>query len=57
MRKWEPEPLRWLGINGALQVMKRADAAEDRRGKAAVTADWLWRIVNEHPGTEDRRAL
>jgi glycine/D-amino acid oxidase-like deaminating enzyme len=45
VRKWEPEPFRWLGINGALQVMKRADAVEDRRGKAAATADWLWRIV------------
>jgi glycine/D-amino acid oxidase-like deaminating enzyme len=45
VRNWEPEPLRWLGINGALQIMKRADAAEDRRGKAAATADWLWRIV------------
>ena len=45
VRRWEPEPLRWLGINGALQVMKRADTVEDRRGKAAATADWLWRIV------------
>ncbi len=45
VRKWEPEPFRWLGINGALQVMKRADAVEDRRGKAAATAEWLWRIV------------
>ncbi len=45
VRKWEPEPFRWLGINGALQVMKRADVVEDRRGKAAATADWLWRIV------------
>jgi len=45
VRRWEPEPFRWLGINGALQIMKRADAIEDRRGKAAATADWLWRIV------------
>ena len=46
VRNWEPEPLRWLGINGALQVMKRADSVEEKRGKAASSsADWLWRIV------------
>jgi glycine/D-amino acid oxidase-like deaminating enzyme len=33
--KWEPEPLRWLGINGALRFTAGADAAEVRTGKAA----------------------
>jgi glycine/D-amino acid oxidase-like deaminating enzyme len=31
-RRWEPEPLRWLGINGALRVTAGADAAEARTG-------------------------
>ncbi len=45
VRNWEPEPLRWLGINGALQVMKRADSVEEKRGTPASSAGWLWRIV------------
>jgi glycine/D-amino acid oxidase-like deaminating enzyme len=36
--KWEPEPLRWLGINGALQLMASADRAEERSGKPAKRA-------------------
>ena len=32
-RRWEPEPLRWLGINGALRVTAGADAAEARTGR------------------------
>ncbi len=31
-RKWEPEPLRWLGANAGLRAMMWADAAE-RRGR------------------------
>jgi glycine/D-amino acid oxidase-like deaminating enzyme len=27
-RKWEPEPLRWIGINGALSLAARADDQE-----------------------------
>jgi glycine/D-amino acid oxidase-like deaminating enzyme len=30
-RRWEPEPLRWLGANAALRAMTWADAAEERR--------------------------
>ena len=29
-RRWEPEPLRWLGINAGLHLAGRADAAESR---------------------------
>lgn len=29
-RQWEPEPLRWLGINGSLAVVTSADEAESR---------------------------
>ena len=34
-RRWEPEPLRWLGINLALALPAGADRAESRTGKPA----------------------
>jgi glycine/D-amino acid oxidase-like deaminating enzyme len=37
-RRWEPEPLRWLGANGGLTVMSSADAAEVRSGRPARRA-------------------
>ena len=37
-RRWEPEPLRWLGANGGLAVMTSADAAEARSGRPARRA-------------------
>jgi glycine/D-amino acid oxidase-like deaminating enzyme len=40
-RRWEPEPLRWLGVTAALRLMSSADAEEARTGRpsrrAAVT--------------------
>jgi glycine/D-amino acid oxidase-like deaminating enzyme len=44
-RRWEPEPLRWLGINAALQVMRSADSAEGRSGRPARRASLLWRVL------------
>lgn len=44
-RRWEPEPLRWLGINGALKVMATADPVEDRTGRPARRADLLWKVL------------
>jgi glycine/D-amino acid oxidase-like deaminating enzyme len=32
-RKWEPEPLRWLGTNVGRRIMTTADVAEARTGK------------------------
>ncbi len=32
-RRWEPEPLRWVGVNGARIAAGRADAAEERHGE------------------------
>lgn len=32
-RRWEPEPLRWLGINAGLAVTKARDAHERRTGR------------------------
>jgi glycine/D-amino acid oxidase-like deaminating enzyme len=41
-RRWEPEPLRWLGINAALRLAARADAAESRPGRSP-RLQALWR--------------
>jgi glycine/D-amino acid oxidase-like deaminating enzyme len=37
-RRWEPEPLRWLGANAALRAMTWADISEARRGRPSRAA-------------------
>jgi glycine/D-amino acid oxidase-like deaminating enzyme len=37
-RSWEPEPMRWLGINGALAVVTSADSTERRTKRPARRA-------------------
>jgi glycine/D-amino acid oxidase-like deaminating enzyme len=37
-RRWEPEPLRWLGINAGLQAMRLADWEEQRTHRPSVVA-------------------
>jgi hypothetical protein len=37
-RRWEPEPLRWLGANAGLRAMTWADAAEARHGRPSRMA-------------------
>jgi glycine/D-amino acid oxidase-like deaminating enzyme len=37
-RRWEPEPLRWLGVNAGLTGVKVADRSEDRRGRPSWVA-------------------
>jgi glycine/D-amino acid oxidase-like deaminating enzyme len=44
-RRWEPEPLRALGLNAALAMMSSADAAEERTGRPARRARWLDRAT------------
>jgi glycine/D-amino acid oxidase-like deaminating enzyme len=34
-RPWEPEPLRWLGVNTTRLLAASADASEERRGRPA----------------------
>jgi glycine/D-amino acid oxidase-like deaminating enzyme len=36
--RWEPEPLRWLGINAALKTFALADGLERRTGRPATRA-------------------
>jgi glycine/D-amino acid oxidase-like deaminating enzyme len=46
-RRWEPEPLRWLGINASLRVMDTADAREHRTGRRYRPADLLGRFLGQ----------
>lgn len=43
-RAWEPEPLRWLGINGALRAADVADAREASTGSPSRAAGVLERL-------------
>jgi glycine/D-amino acid oxidase-like deaminating enzyme len=43
-RPWEPEPLRWLGVNAGLWSARAADRGEDRGGSSRL-ATLLRRIV------------
>jgi glycine/D-amino acid oxidase-like deaminating enzyme len=43
--RWEPEPLRWLGINAGLRVMASADAAEARSGRPSRRARLFGRLI------------
>lgn len=42
---WEPEPLRWTGINLGLRVATAADAEERATGRASVLARGLGRLT------------
>ena len=47
-RSWEPEPLRWLGINAGLRAMTLADAEEDRTGRSSRIARVMAPLVGGH---------
>jgi glycine/D-amino acid oxidase-like deaminating enzyme len=42
---WEPEPLRWLGVNAGLWTMKLADHTETRKGHPSRLAARLERLL------------
>jgi glycine/D-amino acid oxidase-like deaminating enzyme len=46
-RRWEPEPLRWLGINAGLRAMSWADRQEARTGRHSRVARFMGRFVGE----------
>ena len=48
-RKWEPEPLRWIGVSTSLAVMTGADAEEERTGRPSRRAAALERLLG-HDG-------
>ncbi len=44
-RKWEPEPLRWIGVRASLAVFASADRKERRTGKPAKRAELMHRVL------------
>jgi glycine/D-amino acid oxidase-like deaminating enzyme len=47
-RRWEPEPLRWLGINAGLRAMTVADAEESRTGRPSLIARAMAPLLGHH---------
>ena len=45
-KKWEVEPLRWLGINVGLGLAELADRREQRRGIESRAGAWLDRLMH-----------
>jgi glycine/D-amino acid oxidase-like deaminating enzyme len=45
--QWEPEPLRWLGVNAGLWALKLADGSEARRGRPSRVAGALGRLLGQ----------
>jgi len=43
--RWEPEPLRWIGVSASLAVMTGADAEEERTGRQSRRAALLSRVL------------
>ena len=44
-RRWEPEPLRWMGINLTLKAFASADRAETRTGRPSRRAEVIRRLT------------
>ncbi|MGO8861573.1 MAG: NAD(P)/FAD-dependent oxidoreductase [Acidimicrobiales bacterium] len=44
---WEPEPLRWLGVNAGLWTMRLADRAEQRSGRPSGLATRMERLLGQ----------
>jgi len=42
---WEPEPLRWLGVNAGTAVFAAADRSERRTGRPSRTAATFWKVL------------
>jgi glycine/D-amino acid oxidase-like deaminating enzyme len=42
---WEPEPLRWLGLNAGLQAMSLGDRSEARTGQPSRAAGFMSRFL------------
>ena len=47
-RRWEPEPLRWLGINAGLRAMTVADAEERLTRRPSVIAKAMAPLLGGH---------
>jgi len=47
-QRWEPEPLRWLGINAGLRGVQLADRSEARRGRPSWLASRMSAMLGGH---------
>ncbi|WP_062200678.1 NAD(P)/FAD-dependent oxidoreductase [Demequina salsinemoris] len=47
-RRWEPEPLRWLGVNAGLRAMTAADVEERITGRPSVVARAMAPLIGGH---------
>jgi len=47
-RRWEPEPLRWIGINAGLRLPASADAYEARTGRTPRARAWAISQLTGH---------
>lgn len=47
-RRWEVEPLRWLGVNAGLRAMSAADAEERTTGRPSVVAKAMSPLLGGH---------
>jgi glycine/D-amino acid oxidase-like deaminating enzyme len=46
-RSWEPEPLRWLGVNAVTALMTAADRSEERSGRPSRAAAAFWSAIGQ----------
>ncbi len=46
-RPWEPEPLRWLGVNAVTALMTAADRSERRSGRPSRAAAAFWSAIGQ----------
>lgn len=44
-RSWEPEPVRWLGVNAVTALFAGADLAEQRTGRPSRAAATFWKAL------------
>ena len=44
-KPWEPEPLRWIGVNAALTAMGSADDVEARTGRPSKRATYVKKLI------------
>lgn len=47
-RSWEPEPLRWLGVNAGLTAMSAADAEERLTRRPSIVAKAMAPLIGGH---------
>ena len=48
-RRWEVEPLRWLGVSAGLAMASWADRVETRKGRESATSGQLDRLFDQFP--------